>query len=249
MRADVFIRKMQESLTLARKFLAAAQDRQAAYANRGRREVHFETGELVLWDVNYRPIGQVQLAPRFIGPLKIISGTSDDHPNTVIMDLPEEFIRTTNTINVNALRKYHAPPGAEIPINLPPPVVERNPDTGKKDFAWRVDHIVDHRQQPGPTDEDIPQWNADGSVRYQYLVKWGGYSTAWNSWEPLESFFPGSISIVREYHRSHRLGRVPIGPDGVEESFDAPEPRSRRRKRVTISRKARKVMRALDKLP
>jgi hypothetical protein len=223
MKADVFMRKMQESLTLARKFLAAAQDRQRRVADAGRRDVHYATGSWVLWSPE-RSAGQhVSFGQQWIGPLQVASGTSPTHPNTVLLSLPKEYSVRSNTINVSALRPYQMPPGAAPPQDLPLPFLGRSPETGKRELQWLIERITHHDQQPGNDEAETPQWNADGTRRLRYWVRWLKFSPAFDSPEPLESFWPDAMDVIQAYHKKKKLGRIPWTEEhGVEDSFDAP---------------------------
>jgi Integrase zinc binding domain len=222
LKADVFMRKMHGSLTLARKFLAAAQDRQREYANQGLREVEYPTGAFCLWDAA-RP-GLDPFDERFIGPFEVVSGTSAAHPNTVILAMPEELQGSTRVVNVRFLRPYHAPPGAPLPVRPPVPAIGRSPETGKRALQFHIESILKVGQQPGDSPRNLPQWNADGTPRLRYFVHWKGYPDRWDSWEPLHSFYPNAMQLVQDYHKQHRIpGRIPwTKAKGVEDSFDAP---------------------------
>jgi hypothetical protein len=66
-------------------------------------------------------------------------------------------------------------------------------------------------------------WNANGTPRLRYWVRWSKFSPAFDSPEPLESFWPDAMDVVRDYHKAHKLGRIPwTTAHGVEASFDAP---------------------------
>lgn len=225
-RADIFMKKMQESLTLARKCLAAAQDRQRDLANRHRRSVSYKAGDYVLVNSEHTAQGQVPFAPHWIGPCKVLSGTSETSPNTVKLQLPRGMEQRHDVINVDSIKPYKFPPGAQPPDDLPVPSVAEDPHTGKKELHWTIDSITGHQQQTD--EEEIPQWNRDGSKRIQYNVRWRSFDSAWNSPEPLESFFPQAMEVIERYHESHGLGRVPWSLDGgVEDSLNA-RPRKRR---------------------
>lgn len=224
MKADVFIRKMQESLTLARKFLAAAQDRQQRAADRTRRAVHYETNSLVMWNAKAANVAEAQLpnSQGWVGPIRVISGTSDRHPNTIFAKLPPGFENRHPYLNVGFLKPYEAPPGAEPVEDLPRATVAVDPHTGDKDLEWTIGDILGHEQQPGNDAKETPQINRDGSKRWRYRVQWKHFPPGWATWEPLESFFPNAMRLVEIYHRRHGLGAVPYTAKGVTASKNEP---------------------------
>lgn len=221
-RADVFMRKMQASLTLARKFLAAAQSRQRSAADKRRRPVSYNTGDYVFWNSSTARLGRVPFAPNWIGPFKVLSGTSETHPNTVHLQLPDNVNLRHPYVNVEAIKPYAMPPGADPSADLPLPTVEIDPHTKKLAPAFTVEAIVGHQQQTGAYQDGEPlQWNLDGTPRWQYFVSWRGFDAAWDTPEPLDSFYPGSMDKIEEYHRRLQLGRVPWTADGLELSYNS----------------------------
>jgi hypothetical protein len=73
--ADQFMRKMAMEVRRAQKFIAAAQDRQAAYANRKRRHVVFHAGDYVLVDRDVFAAHRVtakKFSQRRVGPFKVL---------------------------------------------------------------------------------------------------------------------------------------------------------------------------------
>jgi hypothetical protein len=68
--------------------MQAAQERQKAYANRGRRDVKFATGDAVMLsttNVKFKATGKAKFMPRFMGPFIIteVYGPQDRDGNVV----------------------------------------------------------------------------------------------------------------------------------------------------------------------
>jgi transposase InsO family protein len=125
--ADEFVRKMAGDIRKARKCLVAAQDRQAAYANRRRRDVSFKLGDYVLVDRNLFPslrrIPNPKIADRWVGPFQIIFKGAN--PNCVSLDFPAGY-DVNSTVNVDRLRLYRAwDAGSNIPPPPPPQIINR----------------------------------------------------------------------------------------------------------------------------
>ncbi|KAJ9507470.1 hypothetical protein QJQ45_006509 [Haematococcus lacustris] len=107
----------QSNVKQARHFMELAQQRQAYMANKGRKEVEYHTGQLVLLstkNLRMKPGKAKKLLPRFIGPFKVLEHVG---PVAVRLDLPQAMARMHPVFHVSLLRPYTS----EHP-HLPPPV-------------------------------------------------------------------------------------------------------------------------------
>ncbi|KAJ9534193.1 hypothetical protein QJQ45_006995 [Haematococcus lacustris] len=107
----------QSNVKQARHFMELAQRRQAHLANKGRKEVEYHTGQLVLLstkNLRMKPGKAKKLLPRFIGPFKVLEHVG---PVAVRLDLPQAMARMHPVFHVSLLRPYTS----EHP-HLPPPV-------------------------------------------------------------------------------------------------------------------------------
>ncbi|KAJ9513250.1 hypothetical protein QJQ45_029480 [Haematococcus lacustris] len=107
----------QSNVKQARHFMELAQRRQAYIANKGRKEVEYHTGQLVLLsskNLRMKPGKAKKLLPRFIGPFKVLEHVG---PVAVRLDLPQAMARMHPVFHVSLLRPYTS----EHP-HLPPPV-------------------------------------------------------------------------------------------------------------------------------
>lgn len=71
---------LQERTARAKTYLEAAQQRQKAYADQGRREVHYEVGEDILLstrNVHLKGPGTPKLMHKWIGPYNIVRKIGD----------------------------------------------------------------------------------------------------------------------------------------------------------------------------
>lgn len=204
-RADLFMRKMHEGITLARRCLAAAQARQAAAANRKRREEEFQVGTLVLLDAHHLPHVQSsnrcnKFATRWIGPFTVEAVVNR---NSYKLRLPPT-LRIHSSINITYLKRYHWKGSAPPPTEVPLPYVVEDEDDGTLHLEWKVEEVREHRQL---VDSDgIPWAYRDGTPYLEYYTKWLGFPEEECTWEALYAFARGK-DRVNAYHR--RLGMAP----------------------------------------
>ncbi|XP_021980348.1 uncharacterized protein LOC110876485 [Helianthus annuus] len=108
-----------EKIELIRTRLKAAQDRQKAYADKRRRPIEFQVGDLVLLKVSpwkgiirFRKRGK--LGPRYIGPFKIVARVGNV---AYRLELPPTLDGIHNTFHVSQLRKCLADDTALVPFD------------------------------------------------------------------------------------------------------------------------------------
>ncbi|KAJ9512199.1 hypothetical protein QJQ45_012755 [Haematococcus lacustris] len=127
----------QSNVKQARHFMEQAQQRQAYLANKGRRDVEFSPGQLVLLstkNLRLKPGKAKKLLPRFIGPFKVLEHVG---PVAVRLDLPPAMARMHPVFHVALLRPYTS----EHP-HLPPPV-----DWLDEAPLYEVEKLLAHRGQ------------------------------------------------------------------------------------------------------
>ncbi|KAJ9519115.1 hypothetical protein QJQ45_007676 [Haematococcus lacustris] len=165
----------------ARHFMELAQRRQAHLANKGRKEVEYHTGQLVLLstkNLRMKPGKAKKLLPRFIGPFKVLEHVG---PVAVRLDLPRAMARMHPVFHVSLLRPYTS----EHP-HLPPPVewLDEAP-------LYEVEKLLAHR--------GVRAGKARG-----YLVKWQGYDDSYNTWEPRNNLV-NCQEVLTAYNAVHGL--------------------------------------------
>ena len=166
-----FADRMAEGLAEAKRCIQAAQQRQKSYYDTSRRDVAFTEGEEVLLstsNLNLRRTGDKgstpKLLPKWIGPFPI---TKVVGKGAYQLELPST-IKVHNVFHVSLLKPYRS----DGRVQPPDPVVCE--DDGETYFY--VERILDHRI------------HKRGRTQYkEYLVKWTGYGTEHNSWEPESS--------------------------------------------------------------
>lgn len=101
-----------EKVTLARERLKQAQDRQKSYADKHRRDLHFEEGEKVFLKVSpWKGVQRLglkgKLSPRYIGPYEILEKVGEV---TYKLALPPQLAHVHNVFHVSSLKRYHYHP-------------------------------------------------------------------------------------------------------------------------------------------
>ncbi|GKA86357.1 putative reverse transcriptase domain-containing protein [Tanacetum coccineum] len=113
------VQETTEKISQIKDRLKAARDRQKSYADMRRKPLEFSVGDYVSlkvspWKgvVSFRKKGK--LAPRFVGPFKIIEKVG---PVAYQLDLPEELNGVHDTFHVSILKKCLADPTLQVPLD------------------------------------------------------------------------------------------------------------------------------------
>ena len=155
---EKFAANMQAALEDAQRCMKLAQERQARYANQGRRELEFEVGDWVLLDgknLNLKTEGGHNLGKRFCGAYQVdkrVSPVSYELKFTADMKMHDVF-------HVSLLRAYRKRKGA--PKGAPPTYQP----TG--DIQYEVEEILRHED-----DDDHKRW---------FEVRWSDQDISWIS--------------------------------------------------------------------
>lgn len=178
---DEFVQRIIDTLAAAKRHLAVAQQQMQVDANKSRRLDDFAVGDKVLLSTqNFRQLAgdSRKLWPRFIGPFEISERIGDLSYRLV---LPPEY-RMHDVFHVSLLRRFYP---SERPVR-PPPLFYTN-----KRAEWTVEAIIGHK--------------GNGATR-RYEVKWLGYPSSDNTWEPLSNLTrPAVRKMVEEYNLQNKL--------------------------------------------
>src|SRR4051812_24976679 len=103
------IKEAKEKVKLVKDRLKIAQSRQKSYVDRKRREVTYEVGDRAYLRVSplrgVKRFGVIgKLAPRYVGPFKILSRKGEV---TYEIELPESLSAFHNVFHVSQLKKCH----------------------------------------------------------------------------------------------------------------------------------------------
>ncbi|GKF79003.1 hypothetical protein Tco_0234571, partial [Tanacetum coccineum] len=113
------VQETTKKISQIKDSLKAARDRQKSYADKKRKPLEFSVGDYVLlkvspWKGVVRFGEKGKLAPRFVGPFKIIKKVGHV---AYQLDLPEELNGIHDTFHVSNLKKCLADPTLQVPLN------------------------------------------------------------------------------------------------------------------------------------
>jgi hypothetical protein len=182
--AQTLLRTISDSIVIAKQRLVAAQQRQAEYANKRRREVTFRVGDQVMLSTENLNVGERKrkLTPKYTGPFVVEEVKS---PVAYRLRLPPQLARIHNVFHVSLLKPYRVDDGqftGRPQINRPPPEIIDGEE------EWEVERILDHRTR-----------RVGRGTVVEYLVKWLGYPDSDNSWVPSGDVH--AATLVKEYQR------------------------------------------------
>jgi hypothetical protein len=191
--ATARVARLAADLERARRHIAAAQQRQAHYADQHRREVTFAVGDRVLLSTAHLRLvgaGVTERAPkfacRFIGPFPV---TRVVNSNAYELGLPPQ-LRIHPVLNVSRLKAYHdgvtAFPLRPAPDTRPPP----ESVTADGEEQYEVECLLARR---------------GAGARAQYLVQWRGYPHWEATWESASNLRRDAPQAVTEYEAAARL--------------------------------------------
>jgi hypothetical protein len=160
--AQDFVETMTENLNRAKMCMRQAQDRDAHYANKSRKDVSFAIGSQVrLSTKNFtfkNPVSCKKMTPRYMGPFEVLEQLN---PVTYRLKLPDSM-KIHDVFHVSLLKPYRWDGDRQPPA-------PQELDDGSLQFE--VEQILAHKE------------NKYGKPTL-YLLKWKGYDSYENLWEP-----------------------------------------------------------------
>ena len=203
--AKRFARSFVSRLSEAKSCIEAAQQRAADYYNRNKKPVTFSPGQLVMLSTkNLRDLshGSRKMLPRWVGPYAVVRmvGTA-----AVELRLPSDM-RIHPTFHVSLIRPYRSrtpDATADVMDTEPEPVVW----LADKQPLYSVERVLDYRcrrVRSGKRVRNVHEW----------LVKWTGYSSEHNSWEPARNFTPDLKAVLEEVRLQAKRAAGTLLPEG-----------------------------------
>lgn len=196
-----------------------AQERYSRYYDARRKTPpNFKVGDFVF--LNRRNITttrpSLSLDQRMIGPIRIMRATRS--PNAFVLDLPAALSRLHPVFNVDLLEPVRD--GHPGQYQEPAPEVKL-----PEEAEYPVEEILQSRVNP--------EMSAAQGAAWEFLVKWEGYSSDDNTWEPYENVKLLKDHLRRFVEKHHNDPAMPI-PTWLNKYrpktlTDTHEPRTRRR--------------------
>ena len=158
---DDFLQQMANTLEEAKRNLLAAQEKMKRQTDTKRRHLEFDIGSKVLLSTqNLKHLAgdAKKLWPKYIGPFEILERVGQQ---SYRLNLPEEY-KIHDVFHVSLLKIYHdAGPTVDT---RPPPLFFSG---GQPE--WEVEDVIRRK-------------GVGRNIRYE--VKWKGYPSSENTWEP-----------------------------------------------------------------
>jgi transposase InsO family protein len=195
------IEKLHQLRQDLRLRLVEAQERMTAYYNAHHVPKQFKTGDLVKLSTKHLKLKYPKLSPRWIGPFRVLERIGGQ---AYRLALPNKYSRLHPVFSVQMLEDYHRRDNAELTA-MPMPDLEDPPD------EWEVEEVRDKRQIKGTL---------------HYLVKWAGWPSEYNSYEPA-SHLAGAPKAIADYER--RMKRKKTKKRTAEDDDDNVEKTTRKR--------------------
>ena len=168
----------QQAQEQAKAALELAAERMKWYYDQGIQKVPFKVGDKVLLDVrDYQTTGR-KLNARYAGPFEIVEKLS---PVTFRLKWPPRMTKVHPVFHASKLIPYH---DSEIPGQKAAPPEPVLIDGNEE---YEVEKILDSRRY---------------RRQLQYFVRWKGYGTDEDSWEPVKNL-SGSQELIEEFHAAH----------------------------------------------
>ena len=201
--AQDFIKNLENSLQSAADHIKQNQARAADRNTSKFQECNFKANDLVLLNTtNYNlKLPSAKLAPRWIGPLRIIQVRG---PNTVILELPPRLRKIEAIQNVKWLKPYHSRPSdiGPTPQYQPPILVG-----GQEEFE--VEEIIAHKIV---------------NKRNQFLVRFASYGAEDDLWLP-EANLKNAPDILKDYWARQTDPKTKPKPKPTAQSAPKKKPR------------------------
>jgi hypothetical protein len=180
--AEERLEKLQRIRTDCEENWKHAAEIQARNYNERHQPKQFKIGEWVSLTTKHLRLKDKKLAPRRVGPFKILSRTGKQAYGLV---LPEKYSRMHHVYHVSQLEPWVA----RNPKDLTEDILGL-PDLEDEQAEWELEEIRDHQEI--------------GDTTY-YLIKWKGWPSEYNSWVPEDEM--SADETITKYRKGRGLKR------------------------------------------
>jgi hypothetical protein len=188
--------KLSDNLQIAENNLRYAQIRQKKYADENRKEIEFKVGDIVWLSAEHINFATTdvhgeqftkKLLPKSIGPFPILERIG---AVAYKLDLPPKYSRLHPVFHVSKLIQCVPNDDASFPNrvqdNRPPPALVESKDNETSEY-FEVEYILDKKTKRN---------------KIYYLVKWVGYPSYENTWEPVTNLKKYAKESIETYELS-----------------------------------------------
>ena len=195
--------RIQASLATAKHALLVAQQNQKVHADKRRMHLDLKVGDWVMLSTKNlrlkkddRTMARRKLLPKFIGPYKVTEAIGLSGKEVAFrLGLPEHC-RIHDVFHVSLLRPYKRPSDEQMHGFMPQPLdwLDGMP-------MFEVDCIAGHK---------IVSLRG-GKKSLSFLIKWKGYESAYDTWEPCATILEDIPSVLSAYiaDQAHTSNPVP----------------------------------------
>ena len=139
-----------------------------------------------------------KLLPRYVGPYPVVRMVGN---SAVKLQLPHDM-QVHNTFHVSLVRLYRTSDdmaeGSNSQVPMPPNLHPPSITWSANDPFYKVERILDYRARRAGA-------GRRKRLVHEYLVKWVGYTSEHNSWEPASNF-TSDLSNEMAEAKSRALG-------------------------------------------
>ena len=169
--AHDFTKGIEHAVREAKRCMAEAHERMRMRENQKRRDVVYQAGDLVMLSTqnltkHVLDPGARKLKPRFMGPFSVIQPVGSA---AVKLAIPKDWSRIHNVFHVSLVKPYLGADKTQIQQEVAPPPVQWLDG----EPIYRVEKLLDSRQV-----------KKGRKTVTEYLVRWEGYSSVHDTWEP-----------------------------------------------------------------
>jgi transposase InsO family protein len=183
------VEKLYQLRQSLRGRLIEAQERMACYYNANHVPKQFKVGQFVKLSTKYLKFKHRKLSPRWVGPFRVLDRIGGQ---AYRLALPAKYSRLHNVFPVQLLEDYHR---QEDDDNL-----MAMPDLEDPQDEWEVEEVLDKRRLKDTI---------------HYLVKWAGWPSEYNSYEPA-THLANAPRAIATYERKSKCKRKTRNDDNED---------------------------------